>query len=75
LPAGTCAARVVAEAILTRLLLIVALCTPVLLSSCLAVAATGAVVGTAVGVTSAVVGGAVDVVTPDGDDDDEKPRG
>lgn len=36
-----------------------------------AVKTTGAVVGGAAKVTGAVVGGAVDVITPDGDEDDE----
>jgi hypothetical protein len=49
------------------------------LSGCLAVAATGAVVGTAVGVTGAAVGVtakgvgmAAGAIIPDGDDDDDK---
>ena len=49
------------------------------LSGCLAVAATGAVVGTAVGVTGAAVGVtakgagmAVGAIIPDGDDKDDK---
>ncbi|MFT4091481.1 MAG: NF038104 family lipoprotein [Asticcacaulis sp.] len=50
---------------------------PIMLQGCLAAAATGAVVGTAVGVTGAVVGTTGKVIgaaIPDGDDDenDEK---
>lgn len=47
---------------------------PLLLQGCLAAAATGVVVGTAVGVTGAVVGTTGKVVgaaIPDGDDEDD----
>jgi|GEM_PF-2451820 len=50
---------------------------PLMLQGCLAVAATGAVVGTAVGVTSAVVGTTGKVIgaaIPDGDDDEKNPQ-
>lgn len=49
---------------------------PLLLQGCLAAAATGAVVGTAVGVTGAVVGttGKVVGAAIDDDDDDEKKK-
>lgn len=57
-------------------LILVTFASSLALSGCLAVAATGAVVGTAVGVTGAAVGGAAKVggaavgaVIPDGDDD------
>lgn len=62
-----------------RLSLILALLLPLGLTGCLAVAATGAVVGTAVGVTGAVVGttakvgkAAVGAAIPDGDDKEER---
>jgi len=58
-------------------LILFALASSLSLGGCLAVAATGAVVGTAVGVTGAAVGGAAKVggaavgaVIPDGDDED-----
>ena len=42
-----------------------------LLSGCLVVKTTGAVAGAAVGAAGEVAEGAVDVVTPDGDDDED----
>ena len=61
------------------LMILIALASSLVLSGCLAVAATGAVVGTAVGVTGAAVGGAakvggaaVDAVIPDGDGDEDR---
>ena len=60
-------------------LILVTFASSLALSGCLAVAATGAVVGTAVGVTGAAVGGAAKVggasvgaVIPDGDDKDDR---
>jgi hypothetical protein len=60
----------------TAILILIA---PLLLSGCLAgaaIGAAGAVVGTtakvAVGTVGAVVETGVDIVTPDGDDEDEK---
>ena len=46
-----------------------------LLSGCLAVKATGAVAGAAVGAAGEVAKGAVDIVTPDGDDDEDEDDG
>ena len=42
-----------------------------LLSGCLVVKTTGAVAGAAVGAAGEVAEGAVDIVTPDGDDDED----
>lgn len=63
------------------LLILSILASSLALSGCLAVAATGAVVGTAVGVTGAAVGGAAKVggaavgaVIPDGDDEKDDRR-
>jgi hypothetical protein len=61
--------------------MILILALPLALGGCLAVAATGAVVGTAVGVTGAVVGttakvgkAAVGAAIPDGDEDERDQR-
>ena len=58
-----------------RLILVILVFAAPLLSGCLVARTTGAVAGAAVGAAGEVAEGAVDIVTPDGDDDEDGEEG